>query len=213
MIEDCWPAQSAGRIHVGSVSAKYSTKSLSILLSFVVVACPPACSRRGAAKFTSPPKEEKEVPRDACSLLNGEDLKQLLGEIPAKIDRSETTGSGFLISQCFFNLPTFSNSIAVSITRRAPGPNGRDPKQYWEDKIEKHEGDKGEPEDEEEHKRPPDPIAGLGDGAMWAGTSVGGALYVLKGNSMVRVSMGTTSEPAKRREKAIALVRLLLQRL
>jgi hypothetical protein len=97
------------------------------------------------------------------------------------------------------------------VTRRAPGPKGRDPKEFWEDKIEKHEGDKGE---EEEDKSAPDLVTGVGEKAIWAGTSVHGALYVLKGKFHGPRFHGHDERACSAAGKrAIALARLVLQRL
>ena len=44
--------------------------------------------------------------------------------------------------------------------------------------------------EDEERKVPPEKIDGVGEEAYWSGTRFGGALYVLKKNFIVRVSVG-----------------------
>jgi hypothetical protein len=41
------------------------------------------------------------------------------------------SAGGFSVSQCYFTLPTSSNSISLSVMQKADGSDGRDQKQYW----------------------------------------------------------------------------------
>ncbi|MDQ6623342.1 MAG: hypothetical protein M3Y86_07645, partial [Verrucomicrobiota bacterium] len=72
------------------------------------------------------------------------------------------------------------------------GPGGKDPKEFWNRSF--HPGEEGEKDRDREHeaeeKRPPTEISGLGDEAFWTTGSVGGALYILKGDVTLRVSTG-----------------------
>jgi hypothetical protein len=53
----------------------------------------------------------------------------------------------------------------------------------------------------------------VGDDAFWTGTRVGGALYVLKGESYFRISVGGASDPAQKLEKSKTLAAFVLKRL
>lgn len=64
-----------------------------------------------------------------------------------------------------------------------------------------------------EDKTPPNKITGVGDGAFWLGSRVGGALYVLKGNNYVRVSVGGAADEATKIRKSKALAQKALARL
>jgi len=67
--------------------------------------------------------------------------------------------------------------------------------------------------DREEELRKPRPIDGLGEEAYWVGNPISGALYVLKGNSFLRISVGGVREESARIEKSKALARAALKRL
>ena len=62
-----------------------------------------------------------------------------------------------------------------------------------------------EREEEGETKNPPKKIDGVGEEAFWSGNRFGGALYVLNGNLIVRVSVGgpDNEETKIARSKAI----------
>lgn len=168
------------------------------------------CSRPAEPKPKQPMAESSVAPKDVCQLLTAEELEKILGERPANVQKSTNTSGGFTISQCLFNMPTYRNSISVQVTRRAPGPKGVDPRAFLERKIEDRE--KGE-DGEKEGERPLDFVPGLGDKAIWIGTAVGGTFYVLKDDFFVRISLGSLKEPARRREKAIEIAKLVMNRM
>ena len=62
-------------------------------------------------------------------------------------------------------------------------------------------------------KPPPKPIAGLGDEAFWVGDPLSGALYVLKGEIFLRVSVGGPTDEAQKIKRARALASRALKRL
>ncbi len=64
----------------------------------------------------------------------------------------------------------------------------------------------------EEELRKPRPIDGLGEEAYWVGNPISGALYVLKGNSFLRISVGGVREESARIEKSKALARAVVKR-
>jgi hypothetical protein len=144
---------------------------------------------------------------DACALISGQEIESVQGESVKETKLSGQSTGGFTISQCFFTLPTFTNSISLMVAQKGEGTDARDPKDFWRstfhDKKEKAgERKKGE---EKEESAPPQRVSGIGDEAFWLGNQVSGALYVLKGNSYVRISIGGPSnEASKRRSKTLA---------
>lgn len=70
----------------------------------------------------------------------------------------------------------------------------------------------GEEENENE-RNPPQPVAGLGDGAYWSGNPVGGVLYVLKGEKFIRVSVGGPDNQEVKLNKSKAIAGKVLPRL
>lgn len=170
---------------------------------------------------------------DACALLTSQEIRSVQGEPLKETKGSGSAEKGFSISQCFFTLPTFNNSISLVVTQKGDGADGRDPKEFWEatfdrasegerekerDKKSEKEREKEKArdknrEEEEEEAVAPQKIAGVGDEAFWTGSRVGGALYVLKGSSYIRVSVGGAGNQQSKINKSKALARLALKRL
>jgi hypothetical protein len=134
-----------------------------------------------------------------------------------------------VFSQCFFTAAEFSKSVSLSVTQSDPASAvKRSAKEFWEetfgryDKEEKErEGDKEKKESlrdqkgkgEEGESVPPKKINGVGDEAYWIGSRVGGALYVLKKNAFVRISVGGPDKEDTRIEKSKALAQKAIERL
>ena len=150
---------------------------------------------------------------DACALLTSKEIESVQGEPMKESKPSGKSAGGFSISQCYFTLPTSSNSISLTVTQKADGPDARDPKQYWNEIFHRdNDKDKGR-EGEREKAAAPEKIAGLGDEAFWSGNRVGGALYVLKGNSYFRISIGGPGDQASKIKKSKDLAEMVLKRL
>ena len=170
---------------------------------------------------------------DACALLTSPEIQSVQGEPLKETKASGSTEKGFVVSQCFFTLPTFNNSISLVVTQKGEGAGARDPKEFWEATFDKEsEGEKekehdkqsakerekekarGKGREEEEEEAPPaQRITGVGDEAFWTGSRVGGALYVLKGSAYLRVSIGGAGDQQSKINKSKALARLALKRL
>ncbi len=69
----------------------------------------------------------------------------------------------------------------------------------------------GEPGEKESGH--PLPVPGVGDEAFWTGNVVVGALYVLKGDAYLRISIGASDDQAVRIDKSRALARKAMARL
>ena len=153
-------------------------------------------------------KEESGAGAFACTLLTKEETQAVQGEAFTDAKASQRLGSGMTFSQCYFELPTTVNSIVLTVTQKADGADGRDPKKNWQEIFhpEKPAEKKGE-------DAGPEKIDGLGDEAFWTGTRVGGALYVLKGNSYIRLSLGGAGDRAEKIEKSKTLAQSALKRL
>jgi len=100
------------------------------------------------------------------------------------------------------------NSIVLTVTRKAEG--GRDPSQSWREIFHR---EKALEKKEEGEEKEPQKIEGIGDEAFWTGTRVGGALFVLKGNCYIRISVGGAGDQAQKIEKSKALAENVLKRL
>jgi hypothetical protein len=144
-----------------------------------------------------------------CALLTKEETEAVQGEPFKATKPSQKSSMGLTVAQCYFELPTTVNSIVVTVTQKAAGPDGRDPKQSWQEIFHKESSS----EKKEEEGAKPEKIEGVGDEAFWTGTRVGGALYVLKGNSYLRISIGGGADRTQKIEKSKALAQSVLKRL
>ena len=166
---------------------------------------------------------------DACTLLSSKDIQTIQGEPLKETKSSARSEAGFGVSQCFFTLPTFTNSISLVVTQRGVGPSARNPKEFWREQFHNsktdsnaHEKDhdkdhdkdreRGRAEEKEESAQGLK-ISHVGDEAFWSGSLVGGALYVLKGNAFVRVSVGGSGEQRAQINKTKALAQIVLKHL
>lgn len=147
----------------------------------------------------------------ACTLLTKEETEAVQGEPFKETKASQKTNAGLIQSQCYFELPTPVNSIVLTVTQRGKGADARDPKQNWQELF--HRDKAAEKKEEEKEGHGPEKIEGLGDEAFWTGSRVGGALYVLKGNSFIRISIGGAGDRPEKIEKSKALAQSVLKRL
>jgi hypothetical protein len=126
---------------------------------------------------------------DPCSLLTSDELKAAQGEDLKQASRSDQQDPDYVITQCYYLMPTAVNSVVINLTEQKSG--GKTAKDLWERMFES--GERGE-EDEGEKAAKPEKIAGLGGEAIWIGSRVGGALYVLKKDMIFRISIGGAAD-------------------
>jgi hypothetical protein len=182
---------------------------------FAVLALTASCSKPKSSMVVSnsptpAPTIASPAPDDfACTLLTKEEIQAVQGEPFKNTKPSEHSAAGLVISQCYFELPTPVNSVVVTVTRKAEG--GRDPSDSWREIFHREESSRKKEEGEEEKK--PLKIDGMGDEAFWTGTRVGGALYVLKANTYVRISVGGAGDQEQKIEKSKKLAADILTRL
>lgn len=196
----------------------------------------PACARRRV-------ETNAAAVGDACTLLNGSDIKSIQGEDAAETKGSERTGGALLMSQCYFRLPTFNKSVNLEVIRPAPGgaASAGAVSKYWEERFHNNsasegeaereqeereraekgrggaKGERGEEEREQEEKAReasrPQPVSGVGDEAFWVGNQLNASLYVLAKGAVVRVSLGGAEDTPTRIKKTTALAEHVLKRL
>lgn len=147
---------------------------------------------------------------DACALLTSQEIESVLGE-PVKLTTPTAKSSGrFETSQCYFTLPNVANSAVLTLVQKGNGSGARDPKEFWRETF---AGDReiGRDREEKETKSKPQKIDGLGEEAFWSGSPVGGALYVLKRNSYIRISVGGGGDQASKIQKCRSLAESVLK--
>jgi hypothetical protein len=177
-------------------------------------------AQSATSPITAPSTPSTVGKSDACSLLTAEEVKAVQGEAFKETKASEGAENGMVISQCFFSLPTFANSVNVAVMRKGEGTGARDPRKFWEQTFAKRserdkEKEKNAAKNREEGEEGPAPqkVEGVGDEAFWTGSRVGGALYVLKHDAYIRVSVGGAGDQKAKLEKSKALARMALKRL
>ena len=154
---------------------------------------------------------------DACTLITSAEIQEVQGEAVKETKSNERAAGAFNISQCFYTLPTFNKSISLEVTRNN-NSKGDGPKEFWKKRFhggsetEREEEERGEGKEEEEGGKPK-PVDGVGDEAFWSGNRKAGALYVLKNDSFIRISIGGPEDETVKINKSKALAQKALQRL
>jgi len=165
---------------------------------------------------------------DACKLLTADEIKSVQGDALKETKISEQASGSFTTTQCYYGTNNLVNSVSLTVTQKNPASSGGESvREFWEARFgreERHEEDrekrrdkdrKGgeEAEDEEEEGLPPQPVKSVGDEAYSVGNAKIGALYVLKGDKLLRISIGGAHTQAVRTEKMKALAQTALKRL
>ena len=147
---------------------------------------------------------------DPCSLLTNREIEAVQGHTPAQKVASEQPSGSFRFTQCFYRTPEYTNSVSVAVGLPLETDSKRSgPRQYWQQQFHP----KVKPAPGRKKKPPPKPITGLGDEAYWVGDPLSGALYVLKGDLFLRVSVGGPTDEAQKIKRARALASHALKRL
>ena len=170
---------------------------------------PPQPMKTNAASAVT----ESGVKIEADKLLMSSEIESVTGEPAKQAMMSARTEAGFAISQCYFQTATPAKSVVVTVTSRGPGPDAKDPRQFWADKF---HGERNEEKDSEEPQRrqaPPEKVEGVGDEAYWVESGSTGALYAIQANRFIRVAIGGSDDKAIKIDKAKRLAQLVLKRL
>jgi hypothetical protein len=135
---------------------------------------------------------------DACKVLTKAEVAAVQGEAYTQTKLSAHGAK----TQCFYQLPTFSNSVSVDLMRSG----GR---KFWEQTFEEEH----EAEDPDEHVAPPIKVSGVGSEAMWVSSRVAGSLYARKGDAVLRVSVGGAGSDKEKIARSKKLARKALARM
>ncbi len=183
---------------------------------------PPQKTEAGNPSASAKPKI------NVCALLTSAEIEAVQGEAVKETKLSIQSSGGMLMSQCLFLTATFAKSVSLALAAPDPArPSALTPRRLWGQQFhssrapgaegEKRPGGgkaskKPEPQGEnEEHKLRR--IAGLGEEAYWVGSPIADALYVLQGDTFLRISVGGIRAESARIEGSMALARAVLKRL
>lgn len=194
-----------------------------------------AANSNGTANASASPATPSTVAKtdvDPCALLTSDEIRAVQGEAVKETKASRQSSGGLVSLQCYYGLATSANSISLAVTETdATKPGGTTAQAFWQktfhgeaeregkkerdDEKEKARDKKpgGEREEEEEKGAPPKPVGGVGDEAFWTASRVSGALYALKGQRFIRISVGGAGDEETKLKKSKELALKALQRL
>ena len=170
---------------------KWQVSSI-LTLTFTVFAAAPA-----AAKTPT-----------ACELLSANDVKGVQGKAFEETKLTTSSQENMTMSQCFYRLPSFADSISLTVLR--PASPSMDAEELWETLVEQ-EGKEEEGEAEKRAENHARKISGIGEEAFWSGNQMAGALYVLKGKAVLRISVGGAGTEKTKIEKSRQIAAMALQ--
>jgi hypothetical protein len=188
----------------------------------------------GAGAVTGEPAANQQPPAgiDACSLLTAEEVAAIQGGTIKDTKGNQRSEGDFLMSQCFYTAEAFVRSVSLSVVQPNPAAPTKQPREYFNEKFseavkkpkperEKEQKAKGENQtgqarrEEEEEKEEPtvERVGGLGEQAYWVQGGPSAALYVLKKNQFVILSLGGGDADAVKLKKTKELAQKALKRL
>jgi len=198
-----------------SISLK--THRIAVLLPLVLLIAVAGCQK------SKPLSKRGKI--DPCSLITGEEVGGIQGSPVKDTKGSENADGSFRIAQCFYTVDPFNRSISIAVTQADPASaKPRDPRVFWKETFARYEGKAKEEEGDEEKKKslreadeeksnPPKKLEGIGDAAYWTANRMGGALYVLKDDVFIRISVGGPDSEESKINRCKALAEKALSRL
>jgi len=148
---------------------------------------------------------------NACEVLSARDVARVQGKKFTSAKLTETSAHSMSVSQCFYALPLLIDSITVDLSRG-------DVRTFWKQhfaNVRDDDDDEVKPvanrsSEPEAHARR---VEGVGDAAVWSGNRLAGALYAMKGETIVRVSVGGDAPQEQKIERAKKLAARALRKL
>ena len=160
---------------------------------------------------------------DACKLLTNEEIKTIQRDTLKDIKPTARSGGTFVISQCFYATSQFVNSVSLTVTHQSSDTGAENIRKFWKQRFwstgshdrerERERDNKAKASEEEEEGAPPERVKGVGEEAYSVGNAKSGALYVLKGNKILRISVGGSHSQPERIQKMKSLAQYAINRL
>jgi hypothetical protein len=158
--------------------------------------------------FASAQRTVAQRHRDPCRLLTDVEVRAVQGHAPTQKIPSEQPAGSFRFTQCFYRTAELSSSVSVALGIPLTDSKRSGPRDYWQAQFKREER-----EESDEKKQEPRRLPGLGDEAFWVGDPVTGALYVLRGEVFLRVSVGGSPDQSQKIKRARTLAIYALKRL
>jgi hypothetical protein len=203
-----------------------------LLFVILCVACKKA-DETGSSRASSP-VQQKAVEQSgrvepaiaACSLITSEEVAAIQKATITEFKGGAGPSGSLVMSQCYYSAKEPNMSVSLAVIQPSPGSRtGSEARDYWEEtmrgsseksagKTQREDKDqKSERGEEEEKKNPLKKVEGVGEKAFWSGNRFGGALYVLKGDVFIRISVGGPDNEETKIEKSKRLAEKALGRL
>jgi len=206
-----------------------------VCLLLGILLCVGCKKSQEAAKITPSPLSPGQIQQpgsiqakiETCSLVTKEEVGAIQKASITNAKSSAGPSGNLVMSQCYYSAKEPNMSVSLAIlqpsSRSTAGSEARD---YWENTMrgsaEESAGDtrdddegsrRREKAQEEQKKNPAKKIQGIGEEAFWSGNRVGGALYVLHKNVIVRISVGGPDDQETKITKSKALAAKAIGRL
>lgn len=202
-----------------------ATRLLLMLVAFAATLCGVyflAPSQRPSAAPRIFGQPSSITPPDACSLTSPSEIASVQG-VPVQGAQPAVHKQGDLvIAQCYYPAVSSDGRANLSVYLQVIRPDSNSARRdalrgFWKDQLDRDSRAQKRIENAEEQAlekrlKPAEPISGLGDEAFWLAGRRGGALYVLKHDSILRVTVGDADVKAQM-EKSKALAKKILKRL
>jgi len=201
-----------------------TSRRLAIVISLGFLAAFVSCQKSKTTAASPSPQNRSKI--DACSLISSAEVQSIQDSPVKDVKGSDHSDGSFRVAQCLYSAEPFNKSVSVAVTQSDPGsPQARNPKDFWKETFGRYEGEVKEEEGDKEKKQsleeaeeheggqPPKKIEGLGDEAFWTANRMGGALYVLKNNVYIRISVGGPDSEESKLNHCKALAEKALSRL
>jgi len=218
-------------IHIETVI--FGARVLAALLCFLLLglaACKKATNKNSplpeAIASPAGPSGKHQVKFDSCALITNQEIEAVQGSPVQHTTATESSGRGFLASQCFYATADPVKVVNLDVTQGDPDSRAKGSgKDLWQKSFGQFENEKSEGEHdkeateregsktEREKSLPPKRINGIGDDAFWVRTRFSGTLYVLKKDFFIRISLGGPENEEIRINKSKALAEKALRRL
>lgn len=198
------------------------TRLLYSVIASLLITC-------GAQAQTNNPKTKPDI----CALITKEEIQIIQKEAVKEVKSSAQTFDNRLTTQCFYLLTTYSKSISIQVTQASPGNAEKaNLLDFWKEKF--HSRTEMESESERESERENErenekgkkkeikkaiqssgfeKIPNLGDESFLVGNQITRALYVLKKNNIIRISIGGAEKEQVKTQKLKSLAAKLINRL
>jgi hypothetical protein len=202
-----------------------------LFLSCSLIAVSAGCKKNEATQRLSGARQQSNRTEfDACALITKQEV-EVIQRSPIKETKSSVrSDAGFRVFQCFYTAEDFTKSVSLAVTQRDPASSAkRSVKDFWNETFgrftdegkesnagkEERERLRQQPRSEGEEKAfiPPKKIDGIGDDAFWSPSPVGGAIYVLKKDVFIRISIGGHDDEEGKLDKSKALARMAIDHL